>query len=188
MTPKTFSDLSSAFEALICCCHDTVNVWIAFFNYSFPFFFPIPCRGILNLWARADLVEQPVCPHKRQNSAGFYQLEGWHDPNGWRSAVLTNDRFLTRETRVNTPDLIKTVWALGVGDERQGAISSAGVLAVTFRKTITKHHPRWSATQWAKIPLSLGFLKPRIRFPFSRKENGSVGLWGHSECKVTLRT
>lgn len=47
-------------------------------------------------------------------------------------AVLSNDRFLTRETTVNTPDLDKTVWALGVGDERQGAISSAGILAVTF--------------------------------------------------------
>lgn len=47
-------------------------------------------------------------------------------------AVLANDRFLTRERTMNTPDLVKTVWASGVGDERQGAISSAGILAVTF--------------------------------------------------------
>lgn len=45
--------------------------------------------------------------------------------DGWLIPALPDDRFLTAETTVSTPDLVKTLLALGVGGERWGTISSA---------------------------------------------------------------
>lgn len=66
-----------------------------------------------------------LCVLKHSRTVFTHRLADTARTDGWLIPALPDDRFLTAETTVSTPDLVKTLLALGVGGERWGTISSA---------------------------------------------------------------